>query len=515
MSNNYLTMSKIRDILRLYNQKQGALTISKRTGVARNTVKKYLVKFRSMDLGFEDINRFNDSELNKLFGKNEGPPAADRRREDLHSFMPHMDKELKRTGVTLELMWNEYIAKYPEGYQRSRFGQLYKIWCKRSNPSMHLQHKAGDKMFLDYAGKKLQVIDQLTKQPQQVEVYVAILPASQLVYVEAVESQNKRDLVTSTENAFHYFGGAPLALVPDNLKSAVIKPHKYEPKINETFEDFAKHYGCVVLPARVRRPKDKAYVEGMVKIVYTRIYAQLRDKTFSSLVELNMAIHAALEELNNAKLTNRNYSRREQFLEIEKDTLIPLPPLKYEFKDKAQATVNKDGHVCLKPDTHYYSVPYQHIGKQVTIIYTKTLVEIYLEYDLIASHERMKGQHQYTTVHDHLASNHRFLTEWTKERFLDWARDVGEDVHLAISRVFEQRPHPEQAYKHCFGIMSLIRKYDKTRMNNACRRALYYDLITYTGIRNILDKGMDHLGDDIPSAKLKMPPHDNIRGDYE
>jgi transposase len=295
---------------------------------------------------------------------------------------------------------------------------------------MQMEHKAGDKLYVDFAGDKLSIIDEQTGEVHPVEVFVTILGTSQLTYVEAVMTQQKEDFIAACENAMHYCGGIPAAIVPDNLKSAVTKSSKYEPTLNETFADFAEHYGTAILPARAYRPRDKALVENAVRIIYTRIYVKIKRKDYFSLEALNAAIITALEEHNNAPLRGRNYSRRQQFDDIEKSALLPLPPLRYELKKHQYATVAKNGHAGLSADKHYYSVPYRFIGKKVKLLYSRHSVEIYYNYERIALHQRTKSPYQYTTQKEHMASTHRFVSEWTPERFTSWAASIHEDVRL-------------------------------------------------------------------------------------
>ncbi|WP_198666981.1 Mu transposase domain-containing protein [Taibaiella helva] len=297
------------------------------------------------------------------------------------------------------------------------------------------------------------------------------------------------------------------------MKAAVTKTSRYEPTLNETFADFADHYGTTVLPARAFHPRDKALVEGAVKIMYTRIYAPLRKMVFHSLKELNEAIHRELEAHNNRLLQGRNYSRRQQFEEVERDALAPLPVLRYELKKQFYVTVMKNGHVCLGPDKHYYSVPYRFIGKKVKLLYSSSLVEVYYNYERIALHSRSKGPHHYTTDKEHMATTHQFVTEWTPERFLIWAASIHEDVRLYIQHIFDRKQHAEQAYKSCLGILSFARKVGDDRLITACKRGLNYGIYNYKTIQMILERNMDQCHDSLFADELPMPDHDNIRGE--
>jgi len=377
---------------------------------------------------------------------------------------------------------------------------------------MHIEHKAGDKLFVDYAGEKLQVVDPDTGEVTPMEVFVAILGCSQLTYVEAVASQKKEDFIGSCERALHYIGGVPCALVTDNLKSAVTQSSRYEPVLNETFADFGEHYSMAILPTRAYKPRDKALVEGAVKIIYTRIYAKLRNNSYHTLAELNAAIRSALEEHNGTPLKGRGYSRRQQFEEVERQALHVLPTLMYEIKNHTYVTVMKNGHVCLGIDKHYYSVPFRFIGKKVKLLYSGSVVEVFYHYERIAFHQRFKSQYTYTTLPEHLASTHRFVTEWTPERFLKWAADIDGQVREYISRVLERKQHVEQAYKSCLGILGMAKKYGNERLATACKRGIEYDMYSYKAICMILERGLDK---ESPQADLftpQMPEHGNIRG---
>jgi transposase len=410
------------------------------------------------------------------------------------------------------LLWEEYRKTHPDGYGLSQFKNYFAGWKAQVNPSMRIEHKAGDKMYVDFAGDKLSIVDKQTGEIQQVEVFVAILGASQLTYVEAVMTQQKEDFIAACEGALHYYGGVPAAIVPDNLKSAVIKSSKYEPVLNETFADFADHYGTTILPARAHRPKDKALVENAVRIVYTRIYAKLRTAQHFTLDELNKAILIALEEHNQAMLSGRNYSRRQQFEEVERPALAPLPPLRYELKKQLFATVMKNGHVSLSADKHYYSVPYRYIGKKVKLMYSRSTVEIYYNYERIAIHKRTKSAYNYTTEKDHMASAHKFVSEWTPERFLSWASGIHEDVHLYILKILNRKQHPEQAYKSCVGILSFAKNVGHERLIKACQRALGYGIYNYKTIQTILEKNLDKCEAE-EGNQIEMPLHENIRGE--
>lgn len=503
-------MTKLRHILQLYSQGRSKLLIAEQTGIARNTIKKYLKKFSESCLSFEEIKLLSDKDLEDLFIKQEEKPL-NTKHQILFNLFPSYSKELRKKGITRQILWKQYKEQHPDGVGRSMFNRYYCLWKKQVNPTMHMEHKAGDKLYVDFAGDKLQLIDKETGQVQEVEVFVAILGASQLTYAEAVMSQQKEDFIGACENALYYYGGVPAAIVPDNLKSAVTKSSKYEPILNEVFADFAQHYNTAILPARAYRPRDKALVENVVRILYTRIYAKLRGKNFFTLDELNLAIREELEEHNNLKLTGRNYSRRQQFEEIERTTLLPLPALRYELKKHLSVTVMKNGHVSLHVDKHYYSVPYRFIGRKVKLMYSRHSVEVFYHYERIALHKRTKSPYNYTTDKEHLASAHRFVSDWNPEKFLSWAEHIHEDVKLYILKILERKQHPEQAYKSCVGILSFGKKVGNERLIKACQRALGYGVYNYKTIQKILESGLEKQEEEIEN--LQMPLHENIRGE--
>ena len=511
MANKLILMLKLRQILRYHTQGTSKKQISEITGVARNTVKRYIGRFILLHLTYEDISLMSDFDLEKHF-KEPRPSLPDERFEVLQTLLPDIEKQMSRKGNNLLKLWQAYQAAQTPAYSYTQFRKYYYFYSKRIRPVMHMDHKAGDKMYIDFAGAKLSVVNADTGEVQEVEVFAAILGCSQLTYVEAVASQKKEDLVQACENALYYFGGVPAAIVPDNLRSAVTRSSRYEPVINETFADFAEHYGTVILPARAYKPRDKSLVEGIVKIIYSRIYTLILPHTYHSLSSLNTALLAALEAHNNGSFKGRSYSRRQQFEELEKSFLRALPIYKYECKQQALVTVMKNGHICLSMDKHYYSVPYRFIGKKVKLLYTSAQVEVFYKYERIAIHKREYRKYYYTTLNEHLASAHRYLSEWTPEKFISEATAIHEDVALYIIQVIERKQHPEQAYKSCSGILSLQRKVGNERLTNACRRAHSYSVYNYPIIVQILDKKLDRLTED-EAPPLLMPRHNNIRGE--
>ena len=512
MANKSISMSKIRQILRLYSQGYSNMAIYGLTRVSRNTLKKYIKDYKSLNLTIEEIEVLTDFELSELFSKFK--PIMEKlspKAEVLYKLFPEIDKQLKRKGITKQMMWQQYIANYPDGLKETQFRFHYLLWKQQVNPVMHMEHKAGDKVYIDYAGEKLHIVNKETGELVPVEVFVGILGSSQLTYVEASYTQQSEDLIYSCQRLFIYFDGVTNAIVPDNLKSAVNKSSKYEPEINSNSADFADHYNVSVLPARAYKPRDKSLVEGAVKIIYTRIYAKLRNRIFHTLEELNAAIWEALEEHNNTLLKGRNYSRRMQFEEIERQTLHPLPTIAYELKKQFYATVMKNGHICLGADKHYYSVPYQNIGKKVKVLYTNKHVEVFYNHLCIARHERMKSPYNYSTVKEHLSSTHQFVSDWSSDKFLNWAESIDDNVKHYINEILNKKQHLEQAYKSCVGVLAMGKTYGNTRLINACKRGIEYNMYSYKSIEMILKRGLDK--PDEENQQLLMPQHENIRGE--
>jgi len=515
MSNKLIVMSKVRNIIRLYTEGVSKQSIGDRTGLPRNSVKKYIRLFLASDKSTEELELMSDTELEQFFMDMVPRHYVedDPRYIAAVAFFPGMEKALKHRENTKEKQWQQYIALNPDGYRVSQFKGYYIKWLKVRNPVMHMEHKAGEKMYVDYAGQKLHLIDPESGQEVPVEVFVAILGASQLTYVEASYSQKKEDFIGSCENALHFFGGVPNAIVTDNLKSAVIKGNRYEPTLNEVFRDFVSHYTMSALPAAPYKPKYKALVEGAVKIIYRTIYGMVKERVYSSLELINKAIGEALEQHNNRLLQNRPFSRRQLFEETERQTLRPLADHRYELKHRMIVTVMKNNYVNLTEDKHYYSVPYHFIGKKVTLLYSQSVVEVYHRYERIAIHNRSRQPYMYTTVNEHLASKHRYMSDWNPNTFIKRAEEVGPETKQYIIELLNTRQHPEQTYRSCQGVLSFAARVGKERLNNACRRALQYGDYGYQTIKAILERGLDGNTDEAePGSDQPLPPHDNIRG---
>jgi transposase len=514
MSNKLIIMSKVRNIITLYTAGVSKQSIGDRTGLPRNSVKKYIRLFLASGKSPEELEQMSDTELEQFFM--DMVPRShiedDSRYKSLVEFYPVMEKALKSRENTKEKLWQQYITLHPDGYRISQFKGYYIKWLKVRNPVMHMEHKAGEKMYVDYAGQKLQLLDPESGDVIPVEVFVAILGASQLTYVEASYSQQKENFISSCENALHYFGGVPNAIVTDNLKSAVIRGNRYEPTLNEAFRDFVSHYMMAALPAAPYRPTYKALVEGAVKIIYRTIYGEVKERVYSSLELLNQAIGLALEEHNGRMLKQRPFSRRQLFEETERHILNPLPLRRYELKRRVIVTVMKNNYVTLAEDKHFYSVPYHYIGKKVTLLYGQSEVEVYHRYVRIAVHQRNRHPYGYTTVIEHLASKHRFMSDWNPDKFIERGEEIGPETKQYIIELLNTRQHPEQTYRSCQGVLSFAARTGTERLNNACKRALQYGDYGYQTIRAILEKGLDRNTDEQPDQDQPLPRHKNIRG---
>jgi transposase len=508
MANKTITMSKVRQIIKLYAQNMGKKKIGERLGMSKNTVKLYTDQFIRLKRSWEELSALTDFELNKLFH----PPKevlATQQLNELYDFFPVLQKQLRRRGMTLTAQFEEYRKLHPDGYGLTSFYGYYNQWRKKVNPSMHIEHKVGDKMYVDFAGETLSYVDIATGEVKEAQVFAAILGWSQYGYIEALPSQRVEDFISGCENALHYFGGVPLALVPDNLKSAVIKASRHEPVINENFSAFADHYGVAVLPARSRKPQDKAHVENLVKLAYKEIYTKLPEDEVLPLEALNKLIGQHLTTFNEALLTGKECSRSDQWI-MEQSSLNPLPELLYEMRTIKQVTVMKNGHVYLKEDQHYYSVPYELIGKKLKMHYSRSAVELYQHYEHVATHTRLRSPHNYSTTPSHLSSEHRYVAEWHPDFFIQQAQAIDEVVEFYIRQVLLRKAYPEQAYKSCQGILSFVKRIGKERLINACKRAHEIGYYNYKTIEDILKKNLDSYIEDTPTQP--MPSHENIRG---
>ncbi|GHT54709.1 putative transposase y4bL/y4kJ/y4tB [Bacteroidia bacterium] len=509
MSNTPIQMNKLRTIIRLYEEQTGLKTIAVMARTSRNTVKKYIQKWHTFGMSYETFQQKSEAELHDLFCVREGTLSSNPRMEELDSLIPGICKELSKRGMTTLQQWDKYRESHPDGYGLTQFRLAIQRYRKITHPSMRMEHKAGDKLFVDYCGDKLWIYP-YHEPARQVEVFVAILGCSLLTYVEATDSQSKEDFICACENAFYYYGGVPQAVVPDNLKAAVTKAGRHESVLNEEFERFSEHYGVTVFPARVRKPKDKALVENAVKLTYKDIYTKIEPLHCPDLKSLNAAIRSALELHNNGTLTGRNYSRRTYFEDIERDVLGSLNPIRYQVKKQVSATVGKDGYIRLRDDAHFYSVPYTCIGKKLTIRYTSSDVEIFDNYTLVAKHTRSRIEFKHTTNPEHLCPGHKAILEWSPETFLKEASELHEDVEHYIRKILEEKRYVDQANKICSGILGLARKVGPMRLAAACRLADSYGRYSFLEIQNILKTKSERM--ELPEETTDIADHENIRG---
>ncbi len=513
MSNKTIEMFTVRQILRLYASGRGTKYISQSTGVARNTVKKYLYRFVISQKSIAQIEAMSDAQMSRIFLVKEKIEVANKRLSDLELLLPSLATMLKKRGVTKGMLHEKYLLQYPDGYKHSAFLERLNQFMQVGKPSMKMTHKASDKLFVDFTGQKLQLVDEITGEISEVEVFVAILGCSQLTFVMAVHSQCKEDFILGCERALHFYGGVPLAIVPDNLKSAVTKASKYEAQLNDNFAAFAEHYNTFGFPTRTYKPKDKALVEGAVKIIYTTIFSKIDQKVYHKIEAINSDILLHLEVHNDSILTGENYSRMQQFIELEKQTLQPLNPYLFELMTVQLSTVNKYGHVLLSTDKRYYSVPFKLIGRRLKIKYTSTKIQVYDDNEVVAVHERYLGKGlKYITTQDHLATQHKYLAEWNPKKFMDTASSISEVVAQYIAKILARELYPEQSYKSCSGVLSFAKRVGNIRLSNACKRADSFGIYNYGIIDQILRSKADGIPfeDEIPNTI--MPSHENIRG---
>lgn len=509
MSNQLLSMSKIKRILKLLHQNTSKRLISQRCEVSRNTVDKYEQIFECHPLSYSELIKLSDRELYSIIA----PRALHEvTHEDLYMLFPKYEDELKKPGVTRLVLWEEYKEQYPQGVQYSQFCDLLVRYQRNLQVSYMHEHKAGDKLMVDFAGKKLHIVDYDTGEIIPVEFFIGVLPCSGLTYARSCKTQQSADFLKSLSSCIEYIGGVPAAIVTDNLKPAVNKASNYDPEINKSMSDFAEHYDTCILPTRANKPKDKAMVESAVNILYTRIYAPLRNLTFHTIDELNKEILELLEKHNQTLFQKKDISRRDQFNAIEKDLLRKLPVEPYVSRKYQKAKVHPNCHILLREDKHEYSVPYSFLGKEIEISYTSELVEIYYKLERIATHPRDKRKYIPSTIESHLHPSHKYIKGWSPEFFKNRGKEIGEYASVLIEKIFNQCKHPEQGFKLCSGVLQLAKKYGNVNMEKASHICIQYQLISYNRIKNILNN-IDKIN--FIENEIEFPPikHNNIRGD--
>lgn len=504
-----LLMRKLREILRLKHEaKLPHRAIARACAVGVGTVSVYVQRALEAGLAWPLPEALDDAALEARLFRRGAPLHAPHPLPDL----PALHQELRRPGVTLHLLWLEYLESHPEGYRYSQFCELYRRWTKKLHPAMRQRHRAGEKVFVDYSGKKPHVIDQRTGELRPVELFVGVLGASNLTYAEASWTQTLPDWIGSHSRMLEYFGGSPAIFVADNLKSGVTHACRYEPEVNRTYQELARFYGAVVIPARVRKPKDKAKAETAVLLAQRGILAVLRHHHFFSLPDLNAAIREKLELLNNRVMKKLGVSRRALFEQLERPTLKALPSARFELGQWKTCRVNIDYHIEI--ERNYYSVPYSLVHEEVEARFTPSVVEVYFKGRRVASHKRLYGRGQPSTDPAHMPRAHREHAEWSPSRLIDWAAKSGPATARVVAAILHTRAHPEQGYRACLGLMRLGRQYGESPLEAACARAEHLRACSYRTVKNILARGLDRLPlDEEPAMPTNpMPAHENIRG---
>ena len=505
-----ISMRKIKEILRLHWE----LSLSNRDiansiKISSNTVGNCLRRARAARLSWPLPPELDDAQLEQMLYR----PVRNKTPQGSHDIdWLQMHKELKRKGMTRYLLWDEYKQYHPNGLSYSQFCRYYNRWQAKIDTCMRQSHKAGEKMFIDYAGMTLPITDRFSGEVKEAQIFVACLGASNYTFAEATLSQSLPDWIGSHVRAFKFFGGLPEILVPDNLRSGVKASHLYEPDINPTYQDMAEHYGVAVIPARVRKPQDKAKVEEAVQHIERQILARLRNRTFFSLYELNQAIKELLDAVNTKPFQKLLGSRKSQFEELEKETLKPLPQTPYVFAEWKYAKLSADYHLSL--DGHYYSAPYKLIQNTLDVRYTQNTVEIFYKGKRVASHKRSYKKGGFTTDIKHMPEAHQQQAQWTPQRIINWAKKNGEFTGKLAEQIILSRRCPQQGYRSCFGIIRLEKSYSSKRLENACRRALHFQAYSYKSVLSILKNNLDSLPLSAREQQdgITKQQHEHVRG---
>jgi transposase len=503
MTQERLSLRKIREVLRLkYEVCLSNRAIARVCRVSNSTVGDYVARAQAAGLGWPLPEGLGEEELyRRLFPDQEIKVRQERplpNWEEIH-------RELSRSGVTRVLLWQEYREQHPQGYGRTQFFAHYQRWNREHTTSLRLPHKGGEVMEVDYAGMTLPITDPKTGEISQAAVFVATLPASSYLYAEIQPSQELQHWLNGHVRAFVFFGGTPRILRPDNLKSGVKKPNYYEPDLNPSYQELAEHYHVAVLPARVRKPKDKAHVENGVQNVERWVLAPLRDRTFFSIAEANRAITPLLDALNQREMQHLGKSRRQLFEELDQPALLALPEHPYEFARWKNARVNIDYHVSF--EGHYYSVPHSLVGQEVRLRATERMLEIFHRNQPVALHPLSNVLGRFSTCPEHMPSQHRFVLNTDSDWLLREAARIGPQTTAYMSAVLRSRPYPQQAFRTCLGILNLACKHPPTSLEVACQHLLPSHLLTYQDLKSELE----HLAKDVSTPSL--PAHDNVRGD--
>ena len=501
------SMRKVKEILRLGLSRQWSnREIARSLSVSHATVARYIALADKAGLTCDKLVDMDDTGILSFLEKNKAPIC---KRSYPEPDWNHMHTELRKKNVTLGLLWQEYRSIYPDGYQISQFCEYYRRWKKKLNPSLYQIHRAGEKMFVDYAGHTMPVHERQTGRIRQAQIFVAVLGASNYTYAEATWDQSLPNWIGSHVRSFEYFGGVAKATVPDNLKAGVSRASRYEPDINPTYHDMAVYYGTAVIPARAGKPKDKAKVEVGVLVVERWILAALRNRTFFSLGELNQAIRELLVKLNEKPFKKLEGCRKEWFERIEKPALMRLPDAPYVLAEWKKARVNIDYHIEV--NGHYYSVPYSLIHQEVDVRYTTKIVEIFFKGKRLTSHLRDDTRGRHTTIKEHMPKSHQEYLQWSPSRIISWAKTIGASTAMVVEVILNARGYPEQGYRSCLGILRLAKRYSPERLEAACKRAITIRGYSYRSVESILKNGLDK--HQLPEPKPQpYIAHENIRG---
>lgn len=510
MAATRISVRKIKEVLRLHGERGlSQRQIAESCQLAPSTVSDYLRRARLAGLHWPLPAEMDErAVMERLFPPRPAGPAAARIMPD----WAEVHHELKRKGVTLFLLWHEYKTAQSTGYGYSSFCALYRQWARKLNVVMRQTHRAGEKLFVDYAGQTVPVQDQLSGEIRQAQIFVAVLGASGYTYAEATWTQSLPEWIGSHSRTFAFLGGVPEIVVPDNLKSGVSRAHLYEPDLNPTYQEMAAHSGVAVIPARSRKPRDKAKVENGVLLVERWILACLRHHTFLSLSELNTAIHRLLPLLNQRPFKKLPGSRHSAFVALDQPTLRPLPTIPYEYAEWKKARVNIDYHIEV--ERHYYSVPYQLVHQQVDVRLTAQCVECFVKGKRVSSHRRSSLPGQHTTQTAHMPKAHQQYVEWTPERLVRWAEQTGPATAHVITTILASRAHPQQGFRSCLGILRLGKTYGAHRLEAACQHAQGLAAYAYKSVASILHHGLDQ--HPLPPERASPPiiTHANIRGPH-
>lgn len=515
MANKSITMLQVRRILQLKEQGYSNRRISGILNLSRLTINEYVNRYKNSGKCITELLRLDDAMLCELAKQEQVITITNDKYADLQNRLAYFAEELKKGKATRVILWEEYRQEVPDGYGRSQFCDYLSRYLESRKAVMHFEHAPAELMEFDFAGDPLSYTDPRTGEVIKCSVLVCILPCSGYMYIEALPSAQRAYLIAALGRALQYFEGVPQMVRTDNLKQVVIKANRYEPTFEEYCQQWSLHYNTTLTATRVAKPRDKASVESSVNTAYCRVYAPLRNEQFLSLDQLNNAILEKTEKLNNSKLQGKDYSRHDKFISLEQPLLKPLPDHPFIPKSTRTAKVAQNYHVMLGEDRHFYSVPQQYIGKQVKLVYDTDNVEIYLDHQRIASYARDLRRHGYTTLAEHMPSNHRHYLEqkgWDEEYFLKKSTAIGENTVKAVREVLQHRTFIEQSYRACIGILRLADKYGKQRMEAACSRALLGHKVTYGILSNILEKGLDK---QVLQASLNfsLPEHQNLRGE--